>query len=70
MLLKIKVFSLWPLFSVTEILSPSIFSNIFCSEPIWPIEAIFHSKSQRVWGSKVCSDGIGHMIKIRAQRIL
>ena len=42
---------------------PRRFSNIF-SETTWPIEAKFHMESLWDGGTKVCSNGPGHMTKM------
>ena len=47
----------------------STFSNFFSWETAWPIEAKFHMEPQWHGGTKVCSNGIGHMTKIAAMPI-
>ena len=47
----------------------STFSNIFSSETIGPIEANFHVESSWDGGTKVCSNGPGHMTKMAAMPI-
>ena len=44
----------------------STFSNIFPSETTWPIEAKFHMEPPWDGGTKVCSNGPGHMTKMAA----
>ena len=47
----------------------SIFSNIFCSETTGLIEAKFHMEPPWDGGTKVCSNGPGHMTKMAAMPI-
>ena len=47
----------------------STFSNIFSSETTGPIEAKFHMKPPWDGGTKVCSNGLGHMTKVAAMPI-
>ena len=47
----------------------STFSNIFSSETTEPIEAKFHAEPPWDGGTKVCSNGPGHMTKIAATPI-
>ena len=47
----------------------STFSNIFSSETTGPIEAKFHMKPPWNGGTKVCSNGPGHMTKMAAMPI-
>ena len=47
----------------------STFSNIFSSEATGPIEAKFHMASPWDGGTKVCSNGPGHLTKIAAMPI-
>ena len=47
----------------------STFSNIFSSETIGPIEAKFHVEPPLDRGTKVCSNGTGHMTKMAAMPI-
>ena len=47
----------------------SIFSNIFSSETTGPIEAKFHMEPPCDEGTKVCSNGPGHMPKMAAMPI-
>ena len=44
----------------------STFSNIFSSETTEPIEAKFHIEAPWDGGTKVCSNGPGHMTKVAA----
>ena len=46
----------------------STFSNIF-SETTWPIEAEFHVEPPWDGGTKVCSNGPGHVTKMAAMPI-
>ena len=46
--------------------SVSTFSNIFSSKTTGPIEAKFHVKPPWDLGTKVCSNGLGHMTKMAA----
>ena len=46
------------------IVSPSTFSNIFSSKTTGPIELKFHIETPWDAGTKVCSNGPGHMIKM------
>ena len=41
----------------------SAFSNIFSSETTGLIEAKFHMEPPWEWGTKVCSNGLGHMTR-------
>ena len=43
--------------------------NIFSSETIRPFEAKFHMESPWDGGTKVCSNGPGHMTKLAAMPI-
>ena len=47
----------------------STFSNIFSSETTGPIEAKFHVEPPWDGGTKVYSNGLGHMIKMAAMPI-
>ena len=47
----------------------STFSNIFSSETTGPIEAKFHVEPPWDRGTKVCSNGPGHMTKMAAMPI-
>ena len=47
----------------------STFSNIFSSETIKPIETKFHVEPLWDGGTKVCSNGPGHMTKLAAMPI-
>ena len=47
----------------------STFSNIFSSETTGPIEAKFHVESPLEGGTKVYSNGPGHMTKIATMPI-
>ena len=48
---------------------PSTFSNIFSSESTGPIELKFHMETPSDGGTKVCSNGWGHMTKMAAMPI-
>ena len=50
-------------------LSDSIFLNFFSSIPTRPIEAKFHVEPSWDWGTKACSNDLGHMIKMAAMPI-
>ena len=47
----------------------STFSNIFSSETTGPIEAKLHMEPSWDVGTRVCSNGSGHMIKVAAMPI-
>ena len=47
----------------------STFSNIFSSETTGPIETKFHVEPPWDRGTKVCSNGLGHMTKMAAMPI-
>ena len=47
----------------------STFSNIFSSETTGPIEAKFHMEPPWDRGTKVCSNGPGHLTKMAAMPI-
>ena len=47
----------------------STFSNIFSSETTGPIEAKFHMEPPWDRGTKVCSNGPGHMTKMATMPI-
>ena len=47
----------------------STFSNIFSDETTGPIEAKFHVEPHWDGGTKVCSNGPGHMTKMAAMPI-
>ena len=47
----------------------STFSNIFSSEITGPIETKFHIEPHWDGGTKVCSNGPGHMTKMAAMTI-
>ena len=47
----------------------SKFSNIFSSENTWPIETKFHMEPPWDGGTKICSNGPGHMTKMAAMPI-
>ena len=64
MLLRAKVI-LYPLFKVTEIMSPF---NTF-SEASRPTEAIFHVEHLRFGRIKVCSDNLDQMQKMASMPI-
>ena len=44
----------------------STFSNIFSSETTWPIKLKIHMKTPKDAGTKVSSNGPGHMTKMAA----
>ena len=48
---------------------PSTFSNIFSSETTGPIKLKFHMETILDAGTKVCSNGPGHMTKMAAMPI-
>ena len=52
----------------SSVLRPSTFSNIF-SETTGPIELKFHMETPYDAGTKVCSNGLGHMTKMAATPI-
>ena len=47
----------------------STFSNIFSSETTGPIQTKFHMEPPWNGGTKVCSNGQGHMTKVAAMPI-
>ena len=47
----------------------STFSNIFSSETTGSVEAKLHMESPWDGGTKVCSNGLGHMTKMAAMPI-
>ena len=47
----------------------STFSNVFSSETTGPIETKFHLEPPWEGGTKVCSNGPGHMTKMAAMPI-
>ena len=47
----------------------STFSNVFSSEITGPIEAKFHMEPPWDGGTKVCSNGRGHLTKMAAMPI-
>ena len=49
--------------------SDSTFSNFFSLETARPIETKFHVDHPRDGGTKICSNGPGHMIKVAATPI-
>ena len=49
--------------------SMSTFSNIFSSETTGPIEVKFHVEPPCDGGTKVCSNGPGHLTKMAAMPI-
>ena len=49
--------------------SDSTFSNFFFLETPRPIEAKFHVDHAWDGGTKICSNGIGHMTKVAAMPI-
>ena len=49
--------------------SDSIFPDFFTSETAWPIEAKFHMKPPWDGGTKVCSNGPGHMANMATMLI-
>ena len=52
-----------------SVVRPSTFSNIFSSETTGPIKLKFHMETPRDAGTKVCSNGFGHMTKMAATPI-
>ena len=48
---------------------PSTISNNFFSETAWPIKAKFYVEPPWVGGTKVCSQYLGHIIKMAAMPI-
>ena len=48
---------------------PSTFSNVFSSETTGPIKLKFHMETPSDAGTKVCSNGPGHMFKMAAMPI-
>ena len=52
-----------------SVVRPSTFSNIFSSETTGPIKLKFHMETPRDVGTKVCSNGPGHMTKMAATPI-
>ena len=52
-----------------SVVRPSTFSNIFSSETTGPIKLKFHMETPRDAGTKVCSNGLGHMTKMAATPI-
>ena len=49
--------------------SDSTFSNFFFLETAWPIETKFYVEPPWDWGTKVGSNGLGHMTKLAAMFI-
>ena len=49
--------------------SDSTLANLFSLETAKPIEARFHVKPPWGWGTKVCSNGTGHMTSMAAMLI-
>ena len=49
--------------------SPSTFSNIFSSKTTGPIKFKFHMETPLDAGTKVCSNGPGHITKMAATPI-
>ena len=49
--------------------SDSTFSNFFSLETAWPIEAKFHVEPAWDWGTKVCTNGPGHMTNMATMPI-
>ena len=49
--------------------SYSVFSNFFFLETAFPIEAKFYVEPPWNGGTKVCSNGLGHMTKMAAMPI-
>ena len=65
-----KVTSYWQaLSSVCGYVCMSTFSNILSSETTGPIEAKFHMEPPWDGGTKICSNGPGHMTKMAAMPI-
>ena len=52
-----------------SVVRPSTFSNIFSPETTGPIKLKFHMETPKVAGTKVCSNGPGHMTKMAAMPI-
>ena len=52
-----------------SVVCPPTISNIFSSETTGPIELKFHIETPKDGGTKVCSNGIGHMTKMDAMPI-
>ena len=63
----------WQIFSIVMVRHRSIrrppFSKIFFSKTAWPVKAKFHMKPQWDGGTKVCSQGLGHLTKMAAMPI-
>ena len=53
----------------SSVVRPSTFSNIFSSETTGPIKLKFHMETPKDAGTKVCSNGSGHMTKMGAMPI-
>ena len=53
----------------SSVVRPSTISNIFSSETTGPIELKFHMETPYDGGTKVCSNGPGHMTKMAAMPI-
>ena len=49
--------------------SDSTFSNFFFLETAWPIEAKFYMEPTWDWGTKVYTNGPGHMTNVAAMPI-
>ena len=52
-----------------SVVRPSTISNIFSSGTTGPIELKFHMETPENGGTKVCSNGPGHMTKMAAMPI-
>ena len=52
-----------------SVVHPSTISNIFSSETTGPIKFKFHMETPYDAGTKVCSNGSGHMTKMAAMSI-
>ena len=54
---------------LSSLICPSTISNIFSSETYGPFELKFHMETPYDGGTKVCSNGPGHMTKMAAMPI-
>ena len=52
--------------SLASVVRHPYFLNIFSSESAWPIKVKFHIEPSWDRGTKVCSNGPGHMTKMTA----
>ena len=55
--------------TLASVVRPPTFSNIFSSETTGPIELKFYIETPQDGGTKVCSNGPGHMTKVAAMPI-